>query len=148
MPETDPNRPWSIYLAVRFCGYWTEGATTLSTDRCETAEATRALVARTLTVTQPGAYSKHLLETQASMAKEQSSVPALQSGIIRAHGLSLDADPRLAAGMNGRLVDGGAYMIMRRALAADGAELIESATVFLDGNDRKELWPLQAGATP
>ena len=52
--------PWTIYLAIRHCGYWTDAVTTLASDVSDIARAVRAGLRQALDLARPGVTGRQL----------------------------------------------------------------------------------------
>jgi len=143
--DAEAGAPWSVYLAVRCCGYWTEGLTTLPFARCEAVAAMRDLVGKASAHVKQGLPFAQWQHDCGS--PDTKSGRARTSLSARAHGLSLDAEPWLASQSGDVFAAPGAFMILGRATSAEGDEIMESATVFFDDAGRSELRPLRRGST-
>lgn len=140
--QPDSTEPWSVYLSVRYCGYWTEAVTILASDLPKVAYALRAAIQRALDIARPGASGQQLLDAMKPQLAGLAPNEAFGPIIGRAHGLSLDAEPWITGGSRETLFENGAYVITASALDGSGRNALESATVVLDGHRKSILWPL------
>jgi Xaa-Pro aminopeptidase len=138
----DSAEPWGIYLAVRYCGYWTEAMKTLGSNLPEAMLALQAAIQRALDTARPGASVQQLLEAMKPQLAGLAPHEALGPRIGRAHGLSLDAEPWITSDSRETLVENGAYIITAGATDVCGRSVLESATVMLDGPRHSTLWPM------
>jgi len=142
--QPDSHEPWSVYLAVRFCGYWTEAFTTLASNSMPAIEAARAAVDLAAQRACVGASGRQLADTMKPQLARFGPHPMLGAKVARAHGLSLDAHPWITGDSAERLSGDGAYVAVAGAIGGDGRHVLESATVILDGAHRTILHPCRS----
>ena len=130
--QMEARGPWCIYLAVRFCGYWTEGVTTLADQTTPAVRAARAAIAVAVRVARPGTTGRQLGDAMAPYLDGFGRSPMLGTKIARAHGLALDTEPWITAGSAEPLHFDNAYAIAASAVDADGQHALESTTIVLD----------------
>ena len=139
--QLDSRGPWSVYLAVRVCGYWTEAFTTLASIPLPAIEAARAAVDLAAERARVGASGRQLADAMTLPIAGFGPHPMLGARVARAHGLSLDAQPWITRESAERLSGDGAYGVVAGAADGDGRHVLESATVILDGAHRTVLHP-------
>ena len=129
---TETRGPWCVYVAVRFCGYWTEGVTTLADETIPAAQAARAAVAAAARLARAGTTGRQLADAMAPHLEGFTRSPMLGANIARAHGLSLDTEPWISADSTEPLLSHNAYVIAASAIDANGQHALESTTIVLD----------------
>lgn len=134
----DPSEPWTVYLAVRYCGYWTEAVTVLGSDPSAAVRATRAAIERALALVRPGVGGRELREGMKCALGAYPANPMLGDKIGRALGLSLDAEAWITAASEDRLVENAAYVIM--AGASDGTEHAFESAMVIVGRDQSDIF--------
>lgn len=126
------REPWCIYLAVRFCGYWTEGVTTLADQTTPTLQAARAALTAAAGAARAGTTGRQLWDAMAPHLEGFGRSSMLGSKIARAHSLALDTEPWITADSSEPLHPDNAYVITATAVDADGQHALESTTIVLD----------------
>jgi Xaa-Pro aminopeptidase len=142
--QLDLGEPWSVYLAVRFCGYWTEAFATLASRPTPAIEAARAAVDLAAEGARVGASGRHLADAMKPQLAGFDPHPMLGAKVARAHGLSLDAQPWITRDSAERLSGDGAYVAVAGAVGGGGRWVLESATLILDGGHRTILHPCRS----
>jgi Xaa-Pro aminopeptidase len=142
--QLDSRGPWRVYLAVRFCGYWTEAFATLATSPLPVTAAARAAVGLAAERVRVGASGRQLADAMKPRFAGFGPHPMLGSKIARANGLSLDTQPWVTRDCADRLTGDGAYVVVAGAIDRDGRHALASATVVLDGANRTVLHPCRS----
>jgi hypothetical protein len=137
----DSTGPWSVYLAVRFGGYWTEGFATLTSSRTPVAQAACAAVDAAASAACAGVSGRQLGDAIKPRLAGFAPHPMLGASVARAHGLSLDGEPWIMADSAKRLPGDGAYVVVAGAVDGNGRHALESATMILDGDHQTILHP-------
>jgi Xaa-Pro aminopeptidase len=142
--QLDSRGPWGVYLAVRFCGYWTEAFATLASSPMPVFAAARRAVDAAAEKMHAGASGRQFADAMKPQIAGFGQHPMLGSKIARAHGLSLDAQPWITRDCAEQVPGDGAYMVVAGAVDGDGRHVLESATVILDGAQRTVLHPCRS----
>jgi hypothetical protein len=141
--KLDPGGPWSVYLAVRFCGYWTEGFETFQSNPSLSTFAVRAALDAAATAMCAGASGRRIWDTMKPHLAGFDAHPMLGTKLVRAHGLSLDTQPWITNDSGEQLPGEGTYVVAAGATDANGIQTIESVSIMLDGMRRTILYPRQ-----
>lgn len=139
--QLDSRGPWSVYLAVRFCGYWTEAFSTLASRLTPAMEAARTAAGLAAEAVRAGASGRQLWAAMRPSLAGLGSHPMLGPRVAREHGLSLDAQPWIAANCAGPISANGAHVVVAAATDGNRQHVIESATVILDEGRPTILFP-------
>jgi Xaa-Pro aminopeptidase len=142
--QLDSRGPWVVYLAVRFCGYWTEAFATFASNPMPVIVAARHAVDVATDKVRAGASGRQLADAMKPQIAGFGPHPMLGSKIARPHGLSLDVQPWITQDCAERLTGDGAYMVVAGAADGDGRHALASATVILDGAHRTVLHPCRS----
>ncbi len=136
---------WSVYMAVRYSGYWTEAAAVLSPVRSPAACAVRTSLERALAVVRPGVAGRELYEAIAPALAGYEPHLMLGRKFARAQGLSLDDEHWITADSSDALVEDGVYTIMAGARDAHQGDVLDSATVIVGKERSRVMWPVMLG---
>jgi Xaa-Pro aminopeptidase len=140
--DLDSSEPWTVYLAVRLCGYWTEAVTTLASNVPPAVRAVRAAIEKALKLVRPGISGRELLNAMQSELAAYEQHPMLGRRLGRAHGLSLDAEHWTTVDSEDNLIEDGAYVIMAGARDAKRGSVLDSATIIVGREHHEVLRPM------
>jgi Xaa-Pro aminopeptidase len=136
--------PWTVYVAVRFCGYWTEAAVTLAAGDTGPVQETVAALERAIAAARPGTTGRALQQAMRPALNALAPHATLGAKVARAHGLSLDMQSWITASSDEALCEASAYVLLAGGADAAGRHALASATVIFDPQARAALHPLAA----
>lgn len=140
--RANDGQPWSIYLAVRRGGYWSQAMTTFAARPPAVAIATRAALAEALGHVKGGTTVADIARTLKARLAGYQPHPVLKDGVWRACGLSLDREPWHDAGSHVKLGNDGAHVVAAGARDRVGMCAVETATLILRGGKAEISWPV------
>jgi Xaa-Pro aminopeptidase len=137
-----PAAAWTVYIAVRYCGYWTEAASVLASGMSPAAQAVHATLARAADMVRPGASGGELIEVVAAELADYKPHPMLGRRLGRAQGLSLDEEHWISPDSGDVVVEDGVYTIMAGVGDARRGYFLGSVTVIVGREYNEVMWPV------
>jgi Xaa-Pro aminopeptidase len=132
--------PLQAYFAVCHVGYWAEGFVVLTTGEHPTlAQATEGLRAA-IRIVRRGTQCRELVDSVSHTIAPYSAHPITAGNIGNSIGLFLEEAPRLLAGSEESLEDGGVYTVRAGVSDGCGQHAIVSAMVAVHQDGNEALW--------
>lgn len=137
----------TVYFALRRGGYWAEAMLTLTEAPSPAQCAARQALAAAAASVRANTACRDLFRLLEAGGRPDAGQPLLGTGIRRAGGLSLDAEPWMQAGSDEALVENGVYTMATGFREENaGHHVLLSTTVLATPAGHEILWPAAAWA--
>jgi len=139
-PVADRVDPLQAYIAVRHAGYWAEGFVLLSDSPELIMVKAAAALKAVIKIATAGTSYANLARVVAEISGSYQEHPMTRGNMGNGIGLSLEEEPRLAAGSEDALDVGSVYTLRVGVSDGEGRHAIMSAMVVVNQRENTVLW--------
>jgi len=136
----DRVEPLQAYIAVRHAGYWAEGFVLLSDSPELIMVKAAAALKAVIKIATAGTSYANLARVVAEISGSYQEHPMTRGNMGNGIGLSLEEEPRLAAGSEDALDVGSVYTLRVGVSDGEGRHAIMSAMVVVNQRENTVLW--------